>query len=123
MTEESIHCCAIGNIVKGKAIQVKARKTIAHQSVASIGFLADGSNKTANHPRVGLNHVINPGCSASRAISMKKNEEPHMLAAVSSKIQSNLSKGFTSLRKSELCFPLSLTSERYRHIRFTTKER
>ena len=68
-------------------------------------------------------NVINPGCSASRAISMKKNEEPQMLAAVSNRTQSNLSKGFTSLRKSELCFLLSLTSERYRHISFTTKER
>jgi len=72
--------------VKGKAIQVKARRIIARQSDDSMGFLADGNNTIAKNPKVGLSHVISPGCSASSAISMKKNEDPHMLAAVNKRI-------------------------------------
>ena len=93
VTDESIHCWANGNSVKGKAIQVMPRISSRPRSERSTGRRAAGKQARAASPNTGRSQVMRPGCSASRATSMNRNDEPQMVAAATRSNQSKAPKG------------------------------
>jgi len=91
VSDELIHCCAIGNMVSGNAIHVTPRSRTFFLSSGAIGVLLVGISQRTMHPNVMRKKVTRPGSNASKPISMKKNDAPQIPAAPRRRPQSRSS--------------------------------
>ena len=90
VTDDGIHCSAIGKIVIGRAIHSSPTSAIRGRSSTSIRpRRAPGRAARASQPNTTRPRVIVPGASDSRPSAMSRNEAPQMAEATSSSVQSN----------------------------------
>ena len=88
-TDEATHCWAMGNMVRGIAIQIRLRNLTRGRSAMRIGTFRDAGsahkNSVPNPTRI---QVTNPGWKASRPMAMKRNEAPQIALTDRNSVQS-----------------------------------
>ena len=77
-TDESIHCCAIGNMVSGNAIHVTPSSAILGIAARGTGWRAAGMKSNVRAPNPTRSKVTSPGSKDSSPIAMKRNEPPQI---------------------------------------------
>ena len=89
VTDDEIHCSAIGNIDIGIAIHTAPRSAMRGTSSRSMATDRDvGKAARARKPKITRNQVIVPGPKLSSPSAMSRNEAPQMIAGTASSPQS-----------------------------------
>ena len=79
-SEESIHCCPIGNSSNGAAIQTTPSSATRGRSLRSTGRWDPRNSESVSIPTATRPNATTPGPKCSRPISMNRKDEPHMAA-------------------------------------------
>ncbi len=91
--DELIHCCAIGNMLSGNAIQKNPSAATLGQADRGSGTREPGTARRARKPKATRNHVTMPGSKDSSASAVKRKLDPQIAAGARSSSQSSVVNG------------------------------